>query len=87
MIDDIINKLKLTTDELINTINKDIKDVKEAEHERLLERNSLKLEYMENLASLKTQLNEELTKELRDGVDIKIYKVSISELESKLKEL
>ena len=87
MINETIIDIKIITQELIDATNLDITDVKAANHEKLLERNSKKLESMELLAQLKLKLNEELTNEFQNGVDIKIYKNGIDELEAKLKEL
>ena len=87
MITDILKQLEVLTVKLKDDINLDIIDVKSANHESLLERNSRKLSSMEDLASLKQKLNEELAKEFHAGVDITIYKDSIDQLEVKLKEL
>jgi len=87
MINNIIIKLKDITAQLNQSVKSDIEDVKKANHERLIERNSLKLELMDNLSSLKQKLNEELSIEYKNGVDISIYKNSVDELEEQLKEL
>lgn len=87
MINDTITQLKQLTVELQDSIKEDIVDVKNAEHDKLLERNDIKLISMEKLSSLKKQLNEELSLEFQKGVDISIYKDPVDELESELKEL
>ncbi|MEA3553841.1 MAG: hypothetical protein U9R39_05515 [Campylobacterota bacterium] len=87
MINTILNKLQQLTKKLKDDIDLDISDVRSANHESLLERNSQKLDSMEMLSSYKKQLNEELAKEFHAGVDISIYKDSIDDLEAKLKEL
>ncbi len=87
MINKTVIELKLITQKLIDATNLDIDDVKAANHEKLLERNDSKLEFMELLAKLKVQLNEELADEFHKGIDIKVYKDGIDELETKLKEL
>jgi hypothetical protein len=87
MITNTLEELKLLTQSLKDAINLDINDVKLANHESLLTRNDVKLESMEKLSELKQQLNSELAKEFRAGVDITVYKNSIDELETKLKEL
>ena len=87
MINNILDQLQQLTKSLNDDINLDIIDVKTANHESLLERNSKKLDSMDNLSHLKLKLNEELAKEFHDGVDITIYKDDIDKLELKLKEL
>ena len=87
MINTILNQLQQLTKKLKDDINLDISDVKSANHESLLERNSEKLDSMEKLSSYKQKLNEELAKEFHSGVDISIYKDNIDDLEVKLKEL
>lgn len=87
MITNTLEELKLLTQSLKDAINLDINDVKLANHESLLTRNDVKLESMEKLSELKQQLNSELAKEFHAGVDITVYKNSIDELETKLKEL
>jgi len=87
MINNTVDELNNITLELINSIKLDTIDVKKANHESLVERNYIKLDLMDNLTKLKQQLNEELATEYKNGVDISIYKESIDQLESKLKEL
>ena len=87
MINTILDQLQQLTKILKDDIILDISDVRLANHESLLERNSKKLESMEKLSSFKQKLNEELAKEFHAGVDISIYKDGIDDLEVKLKEL
>ena len=87
MINNIIKQIKELTQNLHEAIKLDIIDVKAANHESLLERNSVKLDHMEQLSALKQQLNSELSSEFHSGADISIYKNSIDELETQLKEL
>ncbi len=87
MISTILDQLQQLTKILKDDINLDISDVRSANHESLLERNSQKLESMEKLSSFKQKLNEELAKEFHAGIDISIYKDNIDDLELKLKEL
>jgi len=87
MIQETILEIKMTTQELIDSVNLDIADVKAANHEKLLVRNDKKLELMESLANAKLKLNEELTVEFKSGNDITIYKESIDNIEVQLKEL
>ena len=87
MINDTIDQLKELTQSLYEAIKLDIVDVKSANHESLLERNSIKLNSMEQLSTLKQQLNSELSNEFQNGTDISIYKNSIDELEIQLRDL
>ncbi len=87
MIDKIIGDLLILTKSLKDDIELDIIDVKAANHEGLLERNSQKLDSMEKLASYKQNLNTKLSEAFHSGVDIAIYKDNIDILETKLKEL
>lgn len=87
MISQTIENLKSLTIQLQDSIKNDIEDVKKANHEKLLERNDKKLEMMEELSSLKKQLNNQLTQEYKEGKDVSIYKDPIDELERELKHL
>jgi len=87
MIENTVLKLKDITRELHEAIISDIEDVREANHESLINRNEVKLTLMENLTSLKQSLNTELSNEYKKGIDITVYKKGIDELEVKLKDL
>lgn len=87
MITSTIDQLQNITTQLQDSIKLDIEDVKKANHEKLLERNSNKLELMETLSSLKQKLNEELSKEYKEGKDVSVYKNSVDELERELRHL
>jgi len=87
MIDITVLELKSITEDLKNAILLDIKDVKKANHESLINRNSVKLTLMETLIKVKQELNEQLASEYKDGKDISIYKEGIDELETQLREL
>ncbi len=87
MINSTIEKLNQLTNDMKNYILADIEDVKKANHEKLLERNSLKEKDMQEIAKYKSLLNEQLAKEFQDGVDITIYRESINNLELNLREL
>jgi len=87
MIDVTILELKSVTEELKNSILLDINDVKKANHEKLVERNAEKLTLMETLASLKKDLNVQLSDEYKKGKDITVYKSKIDELELELRNL
>eukprot|EP00914_Ancora_sagittata_P021200 GHVO01041694.1.p1 GENE.GHVO01041694.1~~GHVO01041694.1.p1 ORF type:complete len:126 (+),score=18.75 GHVO01041694.1:475-852(+) len=87
MIDVTILELKSVTEELKKSILLDINDVKKANHEKLVKRNSEKLTLMDTLSSLKQQLNSELSEEYKSGKDISVYKESVDELETELRNL
>ncbi|BFU77703.1 hypothetical protein ALC152_09180 [Arcobacter sp. 15-2] len=87
MIDVTILELKSVTEHLKKSILLDIEDVKKANHENLVKRNSDKLTSMDILTNLKQQLNNELSQEYKSGNDISIYKTSIDELEVELQNL
>lgn len=87
MINQIVNEIITITTELIDITAIDIEDVKKANHEKLIERNEIKIIKMEQLAQFKIDLNINLKEEFQSGVDIKIYKDGIDNIELKLKEL
>jgi len=87
MIDITVLELQSIAAELKKSIILDISDVKKANHESLVSRNSVKLTLMDSLSELKQKLNEELSEEYKNGKDISIYKDSIDELEVQLREL
>ena len=87
MIEQLIEELLRLTQDLKNDINLDIEDVRNANHESLLQRNSKKLDSMQRLSSSKVELNQELAQAFRAGVNVAIYKDSIDKLEYELKEL
>jgi len=87
MIEVTVLELQSITEELKKSIQSDIVDVKKANHEGLVKRNSIKLSLMDNLTELKQKLNEELSAEYKKGEDISIYKESIDNLEEGLREL
>jgi len=87
MIDITVLELQSIAAELKKSIVLDINDVKKANHESLVSRNSVKLTLMDSLSELKQKLNEELSEEYKNGKDISIYKDSIDDLEVQLREL
>ena len=87
MIEQTLAELKVTTEQLYNSILADIEDVKNAKHESLVERNGLKLKLMDKLSELKQQLNTELSEQYHAGKDISIYRESVDDLEVDLRKL
>lgn len=82
----LLHMAKLCND-LKNAIEQDIIDVKQANHEKLLERNDLKLELMYGINDAQAKLNELLANEMQNGVDINIYRQTVDDLEAELREL
>ena len=87
MIEQTLAELKVVTEHLCNLIDEDIEDVKQAKHESLVQRNEIKIQLMDQLASLKEKLNEELAKKHHAGEDISVYRESVDDLELDLRKL
>ena len=81
------NKVASLVNELKESINQDIIDIKAAKHEELLKRNDRKHILIEEITNLKVQLNQELVKKIQEGVDVNIYRANVDFLEIQLKEL
>ena len=87
MINSIVNEMKTVINKMQKAINDDIEDIKKANHDKLLDRNDLKLEHMNKIVELKQQLNEQLIKDMKNGVDVNIYREKVDSLEDDLKQL
>lgn len=87
MIEVIIGNMNRLINELKDSINLDIEDIKAAKQEELLKRNDKKLSIIENITNLKQDLNQELIKQLQSGIDVNIYRSKVDFLETNLKEL
>lgn len=87
MIETIVNKMLVTIENLKQAIKDDIEDIKLANHEKLLERNDRKQEYMDDIVNLKNELNHELVIAVKNGVDVNIYRNIVNHLEDELREL
>lgn len=87
MIEEIIEKMSTKVEQLQDSIKQDIDDIKQAKHEGLLDRNEEKHIMINEIASLKTELNQALVTKMQEGVDVNIYREKVDSLESKLKEL
>ncbi|MFK2822615.1 hypothetical protein [Arcobacter sp. YIC-80] len=87
MVEEVVQKITQQVEELKNAINLDIEDIRQANNEGLLERNDLKHELINDIASLKSDLNRELISEMKEGVDVNIYREQVDSLEDKLREL
>ncbi len=68
-------------------INEDIKDIMNAEHEKLLNRNDNKLQLMRQISQAHKDLNDQLANAINNGVDIDIYRDIVDELEEHLTEV
>lgn len=87
MVEEIINKMLASIDQMQEYIALDIEDIKKAKHEELLTRNSLKEELIEKITSYKQDLNEAIVQEMENGVDVNIYRKKVDSLEDELKKL
>jgi DNA repair exonuclease SbcCD ATPase subunit len=73
--------------ELKQDLLEDIEDVKQANHEKLLNRNDIKLKKMEQIASFKEKLNKQLVQAVQSGEDVDQYREDVNNLEEHLLEL
>ncbi|MEW6551385.1 MAG: hypothetical protein AB1389_04565 [Campylobacterota bacterium] len=87
MVSTLINAMIEKTLSLQNHIMEDIEDIKAARHEKLLDRNEIKLEMMQDLASKKEDLNKALLQAIQNGDDVNKYRGSVDTLEKELKKL
>lgn len=87
MIEEIIKNMSDDINRLKLSIEQDILDIKDAKHEELLKRNDEKHQMIDEIISLKAELNTELVKKIQAGVDVNIYRKSVDSLEQNLKEL
>ena len=87
MIRNIVNDMLKTISQLKQYILDDIEDVKQANHENLLDRNDLKLASMEQLAQYKIDLNKQLSLAFQNGDNLDQYRVIVDNLENELLEL
>lgn len=87
MVLNLIQEMITKTIELQEHILEDMEDIKSARHEKLLDRNEIKLEKMHILASKKEDLNHALLEALQQGKDVNQYRHSVDTLEEELKKL
>lgn len=87
MVDFITEKMSKLVKDLQDAIKQDIEDIKQAKHEELLKRNDNKHFLIDEITSLKEQLNEQLVIKMRQGVDVNVYRAKVDLLELELKEL
>lgn len=87
MIEDTISKMNQLVHDLQTAIHTDIDDIHESRHEKLLERNDKKEAMMNEIATLKQDLNKHLVQAMKNGEDLNIYREKINNLELELKKL
>lgn len=87
MVQEQVSKMIDIAMKLKEAISLDIEDVKNANHEKLLERNSLKLQLMDDITEAQNTLNQLLANEISRGVNVDIYRNDVNILESHLREL
>jgi hypothetical protein len=87
MINSIIDKMLATISSLKQAIHDDIEDIKLANHERLLERNDLKQNYMDDIVELKNELNTALVDAVKSGADVNVFRQKVDYLEEELRDL
>jgi len=87
MIKSQVNRMINLAIALKNSIAEDIKDVRNANHEKLLERNDEKLELMMQITESQKVLNQILGEEISRGVDINQFRDDVDLLEFHLREL
>ena len=87
MIKSQVNRMINLAVALKTAISEDINDVKNANHEKLLERNDEKLELMKQISEGQQHLNQILVQEINNGVDINLFRDDVDLLEYHLREL
>jgi len=87
MVEEIVNEMLVLVRKMQDFINQDIEDIKKARHEELLNRNDDKQYMIEEIASYKQKLNNEIINEMQNGVDVNIYREKVNDLENELKKL
>ena len=87
MIKNITDEMASLVLKMKDLINSDIEDIKAARHEKLLDRNDDKQDYMNQIIELRKNLNDELVNKMQEGIDINIYRDDVDALEKELTEL
>jgi hypothetical protein len=87
MVQNQVAKMINMATQLKEAISLDIEDVKNANHEKLLDRNDLKLQLMQDINEAQNGLNQMLANEIANGVDVNIYRNDVDILETHLREL
>ena len=84
MIIEQVSKMIDLSVELKKAILQDIEDVKNAEHEKLLQRNENKLSLMQNISDSHEQLNVILSNAIQNGEDVNEYRDIVNMIEKHL---
>ena len=87
MIESIISDMSALIVKLKESITQDIEDIKAAKHEELLKRNDEKHIMIDDISSLKIELNKELVSKIQEGADVNVYRESVDLLEIELRDL
>lgn len=87
MINEIVKNMFSLVKQMQEATLSDIEDVKAAKHEGLLDRNEKKELMIQQIADLKTSLNEAIVAAIQDGQDINEYRQKVDELETELRDL
>ncbi|PHO09997.1 hypothetical protein CPG37_06555 [Malaciobacter canalis] len=87
MIEQTVETMLELIDKMKESIKLDIEDIKQARHEKLLDRNSEKEEMINEISSLKIELNKLIVEKMKAGEDVNIYRQKVDYLEEELKNL
>jgi len=82
-----VNEMIELAKSLKNSIISDIDDVKNANHEKLLERNDIKLSLMQEISNSHSELNVLLSDAIQNGEDVDNFREDVNSLEEHLREL
>jgi DNA repair ATPase RecN len=87
MIEQTVETMLELIDKMKESIKLDIEDIKQARHEKLLDRNSEKEEMINEISSLKIELNKLIVEKMKAGEDVNIYRQKVDYLEEELRSL
>ncbi|PHO13262.1 hypothetical protein CPG38_03435 [Malaciobacter marinus] len=87
MIEQTVETMLELIDKMKESIKLDIEDIKQAKHEKLLDRNSEKEEMINEISSLKIKLNDLIINKVKAGEDVDIYRQKVDNLEDELRNL
>ncbi|RXJ87925.1 hypothetical protein [Arcobacter sp. CECT 8985] len=86
-IEQIIDKMLQLTKLMQELLLLDIEDIKNAKHEKLLDRNDKKEETIVEITDLKSELNEKFIELMQNDGDVNKYKQQVDYLEEELRNL
>ncbi|QKF82899.1 hypothetical protein CRV08_02485 [Halarcobacter ebronensis] len=87
MVDKIVTEMIELVKEMQSYIEQDIEDIKNAKHAELLNRNDIKQELIDSITLYKQKLNEAIVAEMKEGIDVNIYRDKVDNLEVELRTL